>query len=134
MEIVMKPYLVSLLAMLALGTGAGAQQQIGSYSPPVVNPRPVISPYLNLNHGGGVPAVNYYGIVRPQIENQQAIQHLQQQVQTTQGLMQNQTGTLAGEDMAPTGRAMGGYFNYSHYFPLYSRGAGGSTGNSGVRR
>jgi hypothetical protein len=124
----MKLRTLSLALTLALAQDIYAQPQIGSYSPPVVNPRPVVSPYLNLNRGGSPPAINYYGIVRPQIENHQAIQGLQQQVQTTQTQLQNQTGAMANEEMAPTGRAVGGYLNYTHYFPLFSRGAGGSGG------
>ncbi|HWY88680.1 MAG TPA: hypothetical protein VNX28_18350 [Gemmataceae bacterium] len=132
----MKSCLAGLLAALILASGAYAQPQIGSYTPPVVNPHPTISPYLNLNRGGVNPAINYYGIVRPQIENHQAIQNLQQQFQTTQGMIQGQAGAQASEEMAPTGRAAGGYFNYSHYFPLYSRGAGGTSaaGSNGTRR
>ena len=130
---IMKRYLAGALAAFTIATaGARAQPQIGNYNQPVVNPHPLISPYLNLNHGGVPTAINYYGIVRPQIDNHQAIQHLQQQVQTTQGLIQNQTAPLANDEMAPTGRNVGGYFNYSHFFPLYTRSAGGA--NGGVRR
>ena len=134
----MKHCFAGLFAILALATNAHAQPQIGSYSPPIVNPRPAISPYLNLNTRGGInTAVNYYGIVRPQMQNTQAIQQLQQQFQTTQGWTQGQTGQLNNDEMLPTGRALGGYFNYSHYFPIYSRGATGTTtapGMNGIRR
>jgi hypothetical protein len=130
----MKRCLVGMCAVLALGTRLDAQPQIGTYNTPVVNPRPVVSPYLNLNHGVGNPAVNYYGLVRPQIENHQAIQNLQQQVQTTQGMMQqNQPGALPTEEMSPTGRAVGGYLNFSHYFPLLPKSGGGGAG-TGTRR
>src|SRR5438105_12014357 len=128
----MNRFLAGIVATLTLAASLKAQPQIGTYNQPVVNPRPVISPYLNLNHGGAPPAINYYGIVRPQIENHQAIQNLQQQVQTTQGMIQNQAAPLANDEMAPTGRNVGGYLNYSHCFPLYSRGAGGAAG--GARR
>jgi hypothetical protein len=136
----MKLWLAGCIAVLLLESGVRAQPQIGSYIPPVVNPRPAISPYLNLNRTLN-PAINYYGIVRPQIENHQAITQLQQQVQTTQTQIQNQTGQtgLMGQDeMLPTGRT-GGYFNYSHYFPIYSRNAGNTGGTAtpaatGVRR
>ena len=37
------------------------------------------SPYLNLARGGNSAAVNYYGIVRPQINMQAQLQNLQQQ-------------------------------------------------------
>ncbi len=133
----MKHCFAGLCIALALGTNAYAQPQIGSYTPPVVNPRPLISPYLNLNARGMTnSAVNYYGIVRPQMENHQAIQQLQQQFQTTQNLQPGQTGQLQEGEMMPTGHTMGGYFNYSHFFPIYSRGTGGTTGTgvTGIRR
>jgi hypothetical protein len=140
-EIVMKNCLPSLAALLIAGSSVYAQPQIGSYSPPVTNPFPIISPYLNMNRTGTAPAINYYGIVKPQMESQQAIQQLQQQYQMTQnnGLARNpyaSQNSLSGEqEMAATGRPLGGYFNYSHYFPLYYRGGnGGGTGMPGIRR
>jgi hypothetical protein len=139
-ETVMKHCIAGLCTVLTLATSAYAQPQIGSYTPPVVNPRPLISPYLNLNARGMTnSAVNYYGIVRPQMENHQAIQQLQQQFQMTQNLQPGQTGQMQPDEMMPTGHSMGGYFNYSHYFPIYSRSAGGTggtagTGLTGIRR
>jgi len=53
-------------------------------------------------------------LVKPQFENQQAIQQLQQQqlqFQGTQGMMPGQGGPLAADDMAPTGHRLGGFFN-----------------------
>jgi len=117
--------LVALGAALGLGTNAFAQMPIGSYTPPTVG-RPTISPYLNLNRGGGTPAINYFGIVRPQIESQQAIQNLQHQVQTNQAMIQAQNQPAETNEVAPTGRPMGGYLNYTHYFPILSRGVGGA--------
>ena len=115
----MKHCQAGLIAMLFLGTGVNAQPPIGSYTPPQVNPNPAFSPYLNLNRGNN-PAINYFGVVRPQFENQQAIQQLQQQFQGTQGMMPGQGGPVATEDIGPTGHRMGGFFNYSHYYPLFS--------------
>jgi hypothetical protein len=130
----MKRCLASLFAVLIAAASAHAQPQIGSYNPPVVNPRPIVSPYLNLNRNGfGNTAVDYFGIVRPQIDNQRAIQQLQQQFQFTQGQVGQLNQQQPADEMAPTGRALGGYFNYSHYFPLFNRGAG-STGVTGIRR
>jgi hypothetical protein len=135
----MKHCLAGLGTLLAFAASAQAQPQIGSYSPPVVNPHPVISPYLNLNRSGVSPAINYYGIVKPQIENRQALQNLQQQVQTTQNFVQNQATQMQAEEMAPTGRTSGGYFNYSHFFPGFTRGGSSGSGSgmpgmNGVRR
>ncbi len=104
----MKRCLATLAAVLATGTSVHAQPQIGSYSPPVVNTRPVVSPYLNLNNRNGTnAAINYYGIVQPQIQNQQAIQQLQvQQGQMALGMNQTQgAGLLANEEIAPRGES-----------------------------
>src|SRR5215203_848978 len=61
-------------------------------------PRPGLSPYLNLNRGGN-PAINYYGLVRPQIAAERAFQaigtnivNLQSEIATDQPV---QTGIRA---------------------------------------
>jgi hypothetical protein len=66
-------------AAVALSAGA-ARAQFGYYSPPQTSPFPrADQPLLNLARGGN-PAINYYGLVRPQLEFQQSIYGLQQQV------------------------------------------------------
>jgi hypothetical protein len=63
---------VSLLGLLATSPArAQALRPIGS---------PGISPYLNLIRPGGSPAINYYGLVRPQLAYNTAINSLEQQV------------------------------------------------------
>src|SRR5436309_1899614 len=42
--------------------------------------KPTTSPYLNLNRPGIPPAINYYGLVRPQTEFRSDIGRLQQAV------------------------------------------------------
>ncbi len=121
----MKYCRASLVAALLLGSNVHAQQPLGGYTPPTVSQRPTISPYLNLNRGSGLnSATNYFGIVRPQFDNQQALQQLQQQNQATQGMLQNQAGQVAFDEMTPTGHRLGGFFNYGHYYPLFSQGGG----------
>lgn len=117
---------------------------------PQVNPfvRPAISPYLNLFRSGN-PAVNYYGLVRPQVQFQNSLQQLQQQEQpfATFGFYQ-QPGVAT---LPTTGHATR-FFNTSHYFfnqgggvqsattvtPLYNFGARPATGQpfqtGGVQR
>ena len=53
-------------------------------SQPQINPRPVVSPYLNLMNGMN-PATTYFGIIRPQMEMGNNVQGLQQQVQGIPG-------------------------------------------------
>jgi hypothetical protein len=76
--------------------------------------RPPVSPYLNLNRDG-VPAINYFGLVRPQMQTAQQLQTLQmQQAQMAQ------LGFAGDETTGATGLAMTGhnaqFFNYSHYY------------------
>src|SRR5256885_1629029 len=66
---------LALAALLvALAARPAHAQVLGSYAP-FTNPyaRPPLSPYLNLNRGG-IPAVNYYGLVRPQLQTERFIQ------------------------------------------------------------
>src|SRR5262245_6943216 len=66
--------------------------------------RPTVSPYINLVRPGTDPAVQYYGIVRPEVTFRNSIQQLQLQqgVLTTQ---QQDLTTAAG--LAPTGHPTG---------------------------
>ncbi len=67
-------------ALLLLGFWAhGVHAQVGSIAPYQQPPgvrRPTVSPYLNLLRPGS-PAVNYYGIVRPQIDFERQLDALQ---------------------------------------------------------
>src|SRR5207249_2351287 len=92
-------------------------------------PRPGVSPYLGLLAGGN-PAVNYYSIVRPQMEFRSAIAGLQMQ----QGL-----DTPANVDPTdPLGPGVSGhpaYFdNLSHYYPVAGPLGRGGYGAVGVAR
>jgi hypothetical protein len=101
---------LGLLGFLA-PAGAQAQPYIGPVGPPV-NPyvRPPLSPYLNLL-GGGNPAINYFGIVRPQQQFGLALGQLQQQV------LMNQTALASDAALAiPTTGHPTRFMNYSHYF------------------
>jgi hypothetical protein len=72
----------------------------------------VVSPYLSLVQRGQSPAINYYNIVRPDIEFRQGIQSLQNQV-NTQAAQQEQGGAAAG--LPFTGHSTT-FMNTSHYF------------------
>jgi hypothetical protein len=64
-----KPTLLALAAMLAAGV-VYAQAPIAPQAPTQPYSPPVVSPYLNLLNRGN-PAINYYGLVRPQVQEQQ---------------------------------------------------------------
>jgi hypothetical protein len=74
---------------------------------------PAFSPYLNLLRGGSSPAVNYYGIVRPQLDFRESIQNLSNQVDLNQQSIGNLAAT--GNALPTTGHPtqfmnLGGYF------------------------
>ena len=108
--------------MLALATALGvlvaaerAQAQVILPGPPQ-NPylQPQVSPFLNINRGGN-PAINYFGIVQPQLQAAQQLQALQmQQAQ----MLQLGMGTVdpAAAGAAPVTGLHPQYFNYGHYF------------------
>lgn len=120
-----------LAAGIALWSTLGvtqAQAQIGSYARPQVNNRPAVSPYLNLGRPGSA-AINYYGLVRPQIQTQQALQTLQQEITDSQSM--NTFGApqqgIPNDQLPITGHQA--TFQYtSHYFPppggRFSAGSG----------
>jgi hypothetical protein len=113
---------------LAFGLWAGlAAAEVRAqfqYVQPQTNPynQPAVSPFLNLRRGGNA-AVNYFALVQPQLQTQQALQTLGQQ----QDYLQQQ---YAASMNAPPAAFISGhptYFrNYSHYFPQMGGGVGGS--------
>jgi hypothetical protein len=118
---------VGLLAWVAPGR-AGAQAPFNQ--PGYVQPyRPVVSPYLNLLRGGQGAALNYYNLVRPQVQFGNSIQQLQQQTtlnqQSITGLQQQQLGGIA-----PTGHPIQ-FLNHRQYFLNYGGTGGGQTGFAG---
>jgi hypothetical protein len=128
-------------ALLGLLPGlAHAQffQPPGTYVRPYQPVHPTVSPYLNLNRGGTNPAINYYGIVRPQMQTQQNLQQVQQQLtaQAAAGpgpdtAMPLTTGALGATPLVSTTGHPVSYFNYSHYFPGILNRGGMRTGSSG---
>jgi hypothetical protein len=132
----------STFTALLLGTAtlvapgaANAQFPVGGRAIPGYR-TPALSPYINLLRGGD-PSLNYFGLVRPQINFQNSLLGVQQQVNTL-------TGDLAGEGeigvLGPTGHPAA-FMNYSHYYGLgalsasgtsrLSRGGAGAAGGAG---
>lgn len=85
---------------------------VGSFGPGGPTTPPVFSPYLNMLRDTSPPAINYFGLVRPQITAQARFGALQQQINSTQ----QQLGTAGnGFDLPVTGQPAfflntGGYF------------------------
>jgi hypothetical protein len=93
-----------------------------------VNPaaRPKFSPYLNLTRTDVDPALNYYGLVRPQVNFFNSIQQLDQQQST---LSDRQQELMAPSTLPPTGHTAG-FLNHTKYF--MSRGGAGLSGGSSI--
>jgi len=112
------------LGFLVLGTVSGVQAQ-GTYVRPAAGSyaQAPLSPYLNLVRGGN-PAVNYYGLVRPQVDSRNAIQQLQQQSSAAPA-----NSGLTTDGLANSGHPVQ-FMNFSHYYSgnvglgLNGRGAG----------
>jgi hypothetical protein len=107
----MKPALIAVALVLAAGAvyaqplapQAPTQQP---YSPPV------FSPYLNLLNRGN-PAINYYGIVRPEVQDQQQLQRLQLGLARTNAEIEATTATPGF--LPTTGHAVG-FMTQARYF------------------
>lgn len=94
-------------AAVAIG-GAPALAQA-----PVSPQRPPISPYLNLLRAGNSPALNYYGLVRPEQQMRQSIGNLQGGLTANQQAVGNLRSELQGVPVTghPTQFLnLGGYF------------------------
>ena len=68
----------------ACGVLLGLAGGVGAQPPGVVPGGPAFSPYLNLLRNNNPAYLNYYGLVRPQLEFRNSIQNLQQQSINTQ--------------------------------------------------
>jgi hypothetical protein len=110
-------------AVLGSTTTASAQPQLGP------SPRPAFSPYLNLLRGNQSPALNYYGLVRPQIQARESILGLQNQVGANQEAI---GGVQAGlTDLTATGHQTM-FLNHGSYFLTQGGGVGaGGRANTG---
>jgi hypothetical protein len=114
----MKRFMLACTLATGLGlltAGQRAQAQVQLPGPPQ-NPyiQPPVSPFLNINRGGNA-AINYFGIVQPQLQTVQQLQALQlQQAQMIQmGIGTTDTTALGG--MSVTGHNSQ-FFNYGHYY------------------
>src|SRR5262249_5946387 len=119
--VIMKRTLTSaaLFVVALVATPAHAQYPLGPATGPGYNPP--VSPYLNLVRRGTDPAINYFGLVRPEIAFQRSISSLQQQVNTV--------GAMTAADAQANYQLATGhpivFNNYSHYFGGSLTGAAG---------
>jgi hypothetical protein len=116
----------ALVGGLLLAADATAQAPVprplgGASTPPV-------SPYINLLRGGNAPAMNYYGLVRPQVEFRNAVLGLQGQFWNAQQAASLQTG-----EGGTTGHPVS-FLNYGGYFMTTTGGPIGTGGPTAPTR
>jgi hypothetical protein len=97
------------LGLVLLGSGAPVWGQGQGITGNPGN-RPAVSPYINLLRAGSSAGVNYYGLVKPDIEFRSGIQRNQQQISANQ---QSVTEFTAG--MSTTGHPTR-YMTHWSYF------------------
>jgi hypothetical protein len=126
-EISMRPFWVALASgtvfvWLSLQTAAAQppRPQLG-VAPTNPYQGPALSPYLNLFRRDTLPAINYYGIVRPQFETNASLQQLQEQ-----SLQTRQEVTAEAERFAPTTGHPVQFQNQGPYFLTLNRPTVGS--------
>ncbi len=127
-----------LAVMFGLSACAQASAQFGGNRINRPIDTPTFSPYLNMfrgGAGGGGPALNYYGLVRPQQEfaqqNQQLGEGLQAlQMQQLQGMQVMPGAGLYGySQLGTTGHAVAfNSFRTSHFAGAFTAGGGGYGG------
>jgi hypothetical protein len=108
-----KPILIALTLTLA-ASAAQAQQPGVQPGAPYITP-PVLSPYLNMLRSGN-PAVNYYGLVRPQIQQGQQLQALQYGLARSAEEAAAAEGPTTGTGVAANTGHTVGFMTYARYF------------------
>jgi hypothetical protein len=110
-------YVVALFGWALLATVSQAQYQ-----------NPAVSPYINLNRGGN-PAINYYGLVRPQFAANSALQSFGADLHTlslSPGTMGN-----ANQRFSQTGNRSS-FMTHTRYFMNNGGGKSGTNPNGGL--
>ena len=116
---------LNAIAAMAIGLlvlSAGPVRGQGPYVRPQTGPlsRPALSPYLNLLRSGS-PAVNYYGLVRPQQEFGNSIQEIQNEMHAP---LTAQTSPNSGTNLPITGHPSRFFSHGSYFFSHLSSSAG----------
>jgi hypothetical protein len=123
-----------LIAGVLLGCVAVPAVQAQQYLPPQVSPygNQVYSPYINLlrnSNGRGNPAVNYMGIVQPQMEAQTTFQQLQGQITTGRQTLPG-VAPPRNNGVTDTGYSAARFMQYNQYFLSLPNGRGTNAGSN----
>lgn len=108
---------------LVLASDALATAQ-GTYINPVN--RPAVSPYINLLRRGNSAGVNYFGLVRPEVDAQANFANQQAMINSNQTAIGNLQNAQAGGPLVTGGYA--GFQTHLSYFQNLSGGGGGGFG------
>jgi hypothetical protein len=108
---------------MLLSAGSARAQYFRSYSSPISRPysspyasRPAaVSPYINLI--GRNPVVNYFGIVRPELEARSIQQQQTQAIQTLGRQLQAAEPNIPDQWGLPKTGHRSYFMNFSHYYP-----------------
>ena len=119
---------LAILGLLMAGIGSQAHAQLSPFGP-LQSP---VSPYQNINRLGANPAVNWFTIVQPEIQFNNALGALA----LGQG---NLAGAITGSLLGETTGHPSMFGNYSHYYPGFymvmmrgRMGMGGGMGGMGM--
>jgi hypothetical protein len=77
--------------------------------------RPTVTPYINLI--GRNPVINYFGIVRPELEMRNIQQQQIQAIQTLGRQLQGTESKSADQWSLPKTGHRAYFMNFSHYYP-----------------
>lgn len=129
-------HVMTLLALLGLSSSASAQLGGGRINRPIDTP--TFSPYINMLRDNGSPGLNYFGLVRPQIEAAQQNQLIGQQFQALQNQpMRMMNGGYGYSQLGVTGHPVvfnsfgGGQFGGGYTGAAGGGGFGGGGGGFG---
>jgi hypothetical protein len=116
--------LASLLLLAAIPAAAFGQ---GPTRPGITpNTGPAFSPYLNLARPGAPAGINYYGLVRPELNFRSSLSGLQTDVATNRDLLTTGRAASGTAGLLTTGHAAT-FLNTGGYF-LNSTGGVGAQG------
>lgn len=118
------------LAFVALFIGAESALAQGPPAGAGLPRTPTFSPYLNLLRRDNSTALNYYGLVRPQIAFREGLQDLDQQQQSYLNDQQNAPNS-ASKVLPPTGHSTGFLTHRRYFLTKSSVGFGGGGGGYG---
>lgn len=116
---------LTLLGMITFSTASFAQGAVPSPPSNAFN-------WLNLNRNGNSAASNYYQLVRPQFQTQNALMNVQQEYNNLTQSATNPNNNNDPNAVRETGHAAT-FMNYGRYYPNLrsSAGATGRTGQTG---